>query len=128
MAALDSDHIFVLLYGNHSLHSSDAGVTWQSVSCPVFPDYAQSTGVQNPMIAYPKANTIEVAAICSPLPNSKIYRTTDLGATWDSGFQTNTNIAKFAFRNPLNGFVSGFSNDSNGTTATIDKTTDGGLT
>jgi hypothetical protein len=132
VASFDSNHIFVLLAGNHSVHSSDGGVTWESVSCPVFPFYEKVTGIQNPTIAYPNSNTIEVAApMTSQLLKSKIYRTTDLGITWDSGFQTNKTITKFAFLNPHLGFASGIKWDSSGMTedsATIDRTTDGGLT
>jgi photosystem II stability/assembly factor-like uncharacterized protein len=129
MASLDSNHIVVLLSGDRSLHSSDGGVTWQSISCPLFPLYTETSGLQNTIVAYPTYNTLVVAALMSsPFRNSKIYRTTDLGITWDSGFQTNKTITKFAFRSPLIGFTSGFSSDSGDTIATIDKTTDGGLT
>jgi hypothetical protein len=59
-----------------------------------------------------------------------IYRTTNLGVTWDSGFQINHNITKFAFINSMVGFASGiiFDLTTKTETATIDKTTDGGAT
>lgn len=57
----------------------------------------------------------------------KIYRTTDLGKTWSPGFQMNDNTTAFAFIGALTGFTSGFIYDGTNYTATIDKTTDGGL-
>ncbi len=134
IAALDSDHIFLPVAGNHYLYSSDAGVSWQSTACPVAVHYnGLALSIDNPVAAYPAQNTFVVAEADTFFTSDygyKIYRSTDLGATWSSGFQTTHEITKFAFISPNVGFASGFISDvgSFAATATIDKTTDGGLT
>jgi len=133
MAALDSNHIFVLSDSGNFFHSTDGGLTWQSFLCPVFTFF--SAPFVSPVVVYPAPNTIVVATlVLSELlqnPNSTlIYRTTDLGVTWDSGFHLNHSIAKFAFINPLVGYASGSIHDysgNNNDTATIEKTTDAGF-
>ncbi len=137
MAAMDSIHIVALVaadtyyFPDHMMVSSDGGGNWQSVSTPRFQYYQPSTGLpSNPVVSYSAPNTLLVASIYGYYDYSTIYRTTDLGISWDSGIQANTTITKFAFINPLVGFASGILYDlSAGTdTATIDKTTDGGAT
>ncbi len=143
MAALDSNHIFLPIYTgtyslnftdrDHFLYSSDGGVMWQSIPCPASPNYGGSAyppdGFVNPSAAYPAPNTLVIAEMDSYLV-SKIYRTSNLGQTWSSGFQTNKNITKFFFLNSLVGFATGIIWDSTPkpVAGTIDKTTDGGLT
>ncbi|HWF44601.1 MAG TPA: hypothetical protein VG537_08160 [Candidatus Kapabacteria bacterium] len=129
ISALDSNHISVMTNGGLFLHSSDGGVTWQSIPCPIFPFYAGSSDlIVNIVLDYLAPNTLVVSK--SVYPNSAIYVTTNLGSTWDSGFQMSHNISKFAFINAHIGFASGILWDLNAKTetATIDKTTDGGLT
>ncbi len=141
MAALDSNHIVVLIdsavgyNGNlistdHVLISSDGGIVWQSVSTPIFQYDSPSSGLPlNPVVSYLPPNTLLVAAM-QQYGNSTIFRSSDLGATWDSGSVAGKVITKFAFINPLLGFASGTLFDLNAKTetATIDKTTDGGQT
>ncbi len=136
IATLDSNYIVMLISGqatnicDSALLSSDGGVTWRSVPTPHFQVDGSGFGMPpNPVVAYQVPHTLLVAAN-NAYPNSVIYRSTDLGITWDSGFQANKTITKFAFINPQIGFASGTIFDLNlGTeTAEIDKTTDGGLT
>lgn len=96
---------------------------------PNFQYAPRSSGLpSNPIVSYFSPKTILVATL-NAYPNSVIYRTTDLGTTWDSGFQTNKTVTKFAFISPNIGFASGTIYDLNTQTetATIDKTTDGGF-
>ncbi len=136
MAALDSGHLAILIDSNddsrtdHILLSSDGGLTWQSISSPPFNYWSSQTGFPpNPVLSYIKPSTFVVAAM-QQYGNSTIYRSTDLGTTWDSGFVANKVITKFAFINPRIGFASGALYDLSAQTATaiIDKTTDGGVT
>ncbi|HZK75511.1 MAG TPA: hypothetical protein VFD13_01270, partial [Candidatus Kapabacteria bacterium] len=88
----------------------------------------------NPVAAYPAPNTLVVAEVDSAYPHAnypcKIFRSTDLGATWSQGFQVSDNIMKFAFTSASVGYAAGYVMDASSTneTAIINKTTDGGLT
>jgi photosystem II stability/assembly factor-like uncharacterized protein len=138
IAALDSTHIVALVgdtstyFSDRAMLSSDGGITWQSVSTPIFQHDPRSAGLPaNPAVTYLTPNNILVAVINNFANyNSIIYRTTDIGVTWNSGFQLNTTITKFAFINPMVGFTSGIIYDlvAGTDTATIDRTTDGGAT
>ncbi|HET6400003.1 MAG TPA: T9SS type A sorting domain-containing protein [Candidatus Kapabacteria bacterium] len=137
IAALDSNHIFIPVGGDHYLLSSDGGASWNSISCPVGRHYVIANlalSLVNPVAAYPGPNILVVAEIDSSYAwanyPSKIYRSTDLGVTWSQGFQTSDNIQKFAFTSPSVGYAAGFIMDATSydETAMIDKTTDGGLT
>jgi photosystem II stability/assembly factor-like uncharacterized protein len=128
IAAFDSNRIAVLTASGRLFNSSDGGVSWQAIPCQIFP-YSPIQPL-TPAIANPAPNTLVVAALSRQPNGTVIYRTTDRGATWDSVFQLNHNITKFAFVNSFVGFASGTYWASNMTpdTALIDKTTDGGAT
>lgn len=137
IAALDSNHIFIPIGGDHYLISSDGGASWQSIPCPVSRHYAianPAVPLINPVAAYPAPNTLVVAEVDSAYPFAnypcKIFRSTNLGMTWSNGFQTSDNIMKFAFVSPVVGFAAGYVVDAStfNETAVIDKTTDGGIT
>lgn len=136
--ALDSNHIFAGTMTTHYLHSSNGGKTWDSIPTPVTEHwqghYMIGNPIVNPVAAYPAPNTLIVAELDSAFPFAnyvhKIYRSTDLGKSWNNGFQMTTNTTDFVFTSPMIGFAAGFllDYDSYNSTVTIDKTTDGGET
>ncbi|MDP4287429.1 MAG: T9SS type A sorting domain-containing protein, partial [Bacteroidota bacterium] len=135
IAALDSNHIVILVgdtvtyLSNRAMLTSDGGASWRSTPTPPFEYQRPTYRPVNPAITYLDSITLLVAALNSD-PYSVLYRTTDLGITWDTVLRANTLATKFAFINSKVGFASGMIIDFNTLeeTSTIDKTTDGGIT
>ena len=134
IAALDSSHIVLLVcdtltyLSDRAMLSTDGGNSWQTVSTPFFKYEDQTTGMPpNPVITYLNSHTLLVATLNGD-PNSVLFRTTNLGVTWDSVTTVSTDITKFAYINSGTCFASGMIVDYNTLqeTSTIDKTTDGG--
>ena len=140
MAALDSTHFAALIgdtvtyLSNHLMLSSNAGVTWRSVQTPELRYWQPASGwPANPILQYLDDSTLIVAEdSTNNASTSVVFRTTNLGSTWQDVYRPNSTITKFAFVNNRVGFASGVLIDvessSKTQTATIDKTIDGGAT